>query len=104
MPSVITFTSVLGPVASVKRILKPTFWPTDVLSSSPRREAIERAAIRRGCVCPIIPRTPRPTSKQIFGNCVDFPLPVSPHTTTTGCSRIAVPISSRRPTTGSVSS
>ena len=48
--------------------------------------------------------TPRPISRQILGSCVDLPLPVSPQTTTTWCSRIAAAISSRRATTGSDSS
>ena len=42
---------------------------------------IARAAMRRGCVCPIIPSAPRPASRQIFGSCVVLPEPVAPQTT-----------------------
>ena len=45
--------------------------------------ATVRAAIRRGCVCPINPFTPRLSSRQIFGICVVLPDPVSPETITT---------------------
>ena len=31
-------------------------------------QAISRAAIRRGCVCPIMPSTPRPIDRQILGS------------------------------------
>src|SRR6266508_2891826 len=34
------------------------------------RSATVRAAIRRGWVCPIMPSTPRPSSRQIFGSWV----------------------------------
>ncbi len=64
--------------------------------SSAIRAATLRAAIRRGCVWPIRPATPRPMSRQIFGNCVDLPEPVSPQTITTWCSRMAAAMSSRR--------
>ena len=47
------------------------------------RAAVERAAIRRGWVWPIRPVDPRPSSRQIFGNCVVLPEPVSPQTITT---------------------
>jgi hypothetical protein len=59
--------------------------------------------MRRGWVWPIMPATPRPSSRQIFGNCVVLPEPVSPHTITTGFSAMARAISSRRATTGSSS-
>ena len=42
-----------------------------------------RAAILRGWVCPIVPCTPRPSSRQILGSWVVLPDPVSPATTTT---------------------
>ncbi len=41
--------------------------PSGVPSSSAMRSATVRAAIRRGCVWPMSPRTPRPSSRQIFG-------------------------------------
>jgi hypothetical protein len=44
---------------------------------------VARAAIRRGCVWPIRPVVPRPSSRQIFGICVVLPEPVSPQTMTT---------------------
>ena len=101
MPSVISFTNASGLVWSVKRTLKPTAPPTVVPSSCAMRLATARAAMRRGCVCPISPRVPRPASRQIFGSCVVLPEPVSPQTITTGCARIAAAISSARWATGS---
>ena len=65
------------------------------------RVATARAAIRRGCVWPMSPRSPRPRARQIFGSCVVLPEPVSPQTITTGCARIARAISSARCATGS---
>src|SRR6266511_3250632 len=47
-----------------------------------------------------MPRTPRPSSRQIFGSWVVLPDPVSPARTTTWWSRIAAPISSLRWLTG----
>ena len=41
--------------------------------SSAIRSASALAAIRRGWVCPIMPRTPRPICRQILGSWVDFP-------------------------------
>ena len=76
---------------------------TRAASSSAIRSATLRAAIRRGWVCPIIPCTPRPSSRQIFGSWVVLPEPVSPATTTTWWSRIAAAMSSRRWLTGSSS-
>ena len=67
------------------------------------RSATVRAAIRRGWVCPISPRTPRPSSRQIFGSWVVLPEPVSPATMTTWWSRMAAAMSSRRWLTGSSS-
>ena len=52
--------------------------------------------MRRGWVWPIRPATPRPISRQIFGNWVDLPDPVSPQTITTWWSRMAAAMSSRR--------
>ena len=87
-PSVITLTSVLAPVVSVKRILKPTFWPTDVPSSSatrrgdragrdpPRLRVADHAGRRRGrspgrfwgaasiCRCPSRRRRRRPDARE----------------------------------------
>src|SRR4029077_15924799 len=60
------------------------------------RWATVRAASRRGWVCPMVPRTPRPSSRQIFGSWVVLPDPVSPATTTTWLSRIAASRASRR--------
>ncbi len=80
-----SFTCVPGPVLSPKRILYPTLSPNGVRSSSAMRWATLRAAMRLGCVCPMSPRTPRPSSRQILGNCVVLPEPVSPQTTTTWC-------------------
>ena len=67
------------------------------------RSATVRAAIRRGCVCPIWPSRPRPRSSRIFGSWVVFPDPVSPETITTWWSRMAAAISARRAETGSSS-
>ena len=64
------------------------------------RSATVRAASRRGWVWPMVPATPRPSSRQIFGSWVVFPEPVSPATTTTWWSRMAAAISSRRWETG----
>src|SRR3954466_8235786 len=60
------------------------------------RSATVRAAMRRGCVWAIAPRTPRPSSRQTFGICVVLPEPVSPATTTTWWSRMAASRSARR--------
>jgi len=79
MPSVISLTYVFSDSESENRTLKPTIWPSGESSSSEMRFATVRAAIRRGCVWPINPATPRPNSRQIFGSCVVFPDPVSPH-------------------------
>jgi hypothetical protein len=57
--------------------------PSSLSSSCAMRAAVERAAMRRGCVWPIRPVVPRPSSRQIFGNCVVLPEPVSPQTITT---------------------
>ncbi|MNN85639.1 hypothetical protein D3C81_2029560 [compost metagenome] len=62
--------------------------------------AVDEAAIRRGCVWPIKPFWPRPSSRQIFGNWVVLPDPVSPETMITWLSIKALAISSRRPETG----
>jgi len=88
MPSVMNLTSVRSETWSVKRTWKPTSSPSGVESSSATRRATERAAMRRGCVQPIIPATPRPAARQSFGSWVVLPEPVSPATTTTGCVRI----------------
>ncbi len=69
--------------------------------SSAIRSASERAAIRRGWVCPIMPRTPRPNFRQIFGSWVDFPDPVSPATMTTWFASMAAIRSSTLALTGS---
>lgn len=104
MPSVISFTNVPSwSTWSVNRTFQPTASPSGVCSSSATRSATVRAAIRRGWVCPIMPRTPRPSSRQIFGICVVFPEPVSPATITTWWSRIASAISSFFWLTGSCS-
>ena len=84
MPSVISFTTERAPTWSWKRTLYPTSSPSPVPSSSAMRAATERAAMRRGWVCPMRPAAPRPMSSAIFGSCVVFPDPVSPHTMTTG--------------------
>ncbi len=84
MPSVISLMKVAsGFTWSVNRTFQPTDSPRGVLSSSATRSATVRAAILRGWVCPIMPRTPRPSSRQIFGIWVVFPEPVSPATMTT---------------------
>ncbi|CAM5633886.1 hypothetical protein STENM223S_00453 [Streptomyces tendae] len=84
MPSVISLMKVdCGFTWSVKRTFQPTVSPSGVSSSSATRSATVRAAIRRGWVCPIMPRTPRPSSTQIFGIWVVLPEPVSPATITT---------------------
>ncbi|MBV6408574.1 MAG: hypothetical protein EFKGCFLK_02171 [Rhodocyclaceae bacterium] len=68
------------------------------------RVAVARAAMRRGWVWPINPLEPRPSSRQIFGNCVVLPEPVSPQTMTTWLLRMASAISPRLAQTGSSSS
>jgi len=72
------------------------------LGTHPVRE--RRAAMRRGCVWPISPATPRPSSRQIFGSCVLLPLPVAPLTIVTGERAMAAAISARRACTGRLSS
>ena len=67
------------------------------------RSATVRAASRRGWVCPIAPRTPRPSSRHIFGSWVVFPEPVSPATITTWWSRTAARMSGLLATIGSSS-
>ena len=78
----------------------PTPAPTCVFNSCASRVATERAASRRGCVWPIRPRAPRPRSRQIFGNCVVLPEPVSPQTITTWFFAISSAMSARRSLTG----
>ena len=87
----------------MKRTFQPTAAPSSVSSSSAIRAATVRAASRRGWVCPIMPRTPRPSSRQILGSWVVFPEPVSPATITTWWSRIAAAMSARRALIGSCS-
>ena len=77
-------------------VIRPLEWGADIVIHS----ATARAAIRRGWVCPMVPRTPRPSSRRIFGSCVVLPEPVSPATTTTWWSRIAAAMSSRRAAIG----
>ena len=103
MPSVISLTSVSSPTWSVNRTFQPTAPPSGTSSSSEIRSATVRAAMRRGWVWPISPRTPRPSSRQILGSWVVLPEPVSPATITTWCSAIAFLISSRRWLIGSSS-
>ena len=104
MPSVISFTNVASwSTWSVNRTFQPTASPSGVFSSSAIRSATVRAAILRGWVCPIMPRTPRPSSMQILGIWVVLPEPVSPATITTWWSRIASRISSCFWLTGSCS-
>ena len=67
------------------------------------RAAVARAAIRRGCVWPMSPATPRPSSSRIFGSWVVLPEPVSPQTMTTWCWAIACAMSARLALTGSSS-
>src|SRR5207302_6015800 len=69
--------------------------PSSVFSSWATREAVARAAILRGWVCPMSPPIPRPSSRQILGSCVVLPEPVSPHTITTWCEEMALAISPR---------
>ncbi len=72
--------------------------------ASPAPPRCARPPCARRCAAAVCGRsgrsTPRPSSRQIFGSCVVLPEPVSPHTITTWCSRIARAISSRRATTG----
>ena len=67
----------------LNRTAYPTASPSGTFSSSAIRSATVRAASRRGWVWAIAPRTPRPSSRQIFGSCVVLPEPVSPATITT---------------------
>ena len=101
MPSVITLTRVpsLDLVGEADLVADGVAEP--VPSSSAIRSATVRAAIRRGWVWPIMPATPRPSSRQIFGSWVVLPEPVSPATITTWWSRMAAAISSLRWLTGS---
>ena len=78
-----SLTAVASPDLSVNLTLYPTMSPRLVWSSSAMRSATVRAAMRRGCVWPIWPAMPRPSSRQILGSCVVFPDPVSPATITT---------------------
>jgi hypothetical protein len=87
----------------VNLTFQPTAPPSGMSNSSAIRSATVRAAILLGCVCPIVPSTPRPSSRHIFGNWVVFPEPVSPATMTTWLSRIASRMSSRRAVIGSSS-
>ncbi len=103
IPSVMNLIRVSGPVSSLNLILHPTSLPHSTPSSSATRFDTLIAATRRGCVHPIIPRASGSASRHIFGNCVVFPDPVSPASTTTGFSRIAATISSRRRVIGSSS-
>ena len=78
------------------------------------RLATELAAMRRGCVWPMIWRLlggeelgsdpnfqpPRPSAKAILGNWVVLPEPVSPQTMITWCACMAAMMSSRRAETG----
>ena len=87
----------------MNRTFQPTTSPSGLPTSSAIRSATLRAAMRRGWVCPIRPRIPRPSSSAIFGSWVVFPEPVSPATTTTCESRSAAAIWSRLWLTGSSS-
>ena len=102
-PSVTNFTSVSGEVRSWKRILAPTCRPHSTPSSSASRREREVAATRRGWVTAMRASRPRPASRHILGIWVVLPEPVSPATTTTGCSRTAAWISSARRLIGSCS-
>src|SRR5712671_1414919 len=101
MPSVISFTSVPSADTSVNRTWYPTASPSGLPSSSAILIATVRAASRRGCVWPICPSTPRPSSRQILGIWVVLPDPVSPAITTTWWSRMTSAMSSLRWLTGS---
>ena len=78
-----------------QRVVADVVGEADLVADGARRAACRaprrcarrrvRAAIRRGWVWPICPRTPRPSSRQILGSCVVFPEPVSPATMTTWC-------------------
>ena len=59
-PSVMSLTRVPSPTWSVNRIFQPTTSPSGLPTSSAIRSATLRAAMRRGWVCPIRPRMPRP--------------------------------------------
>ena len=75
------------------------FW-RDRAATAAERLATERAATRRGWVWAITPSMPRPMARQIFGNCVVLPEPVSPQTITTWLREMAWASSSRFATTG----
>ena len=79
IPSVISFKKLLSIEVSAKRTWCATP-PSTERNSSDILLATEIAAKRRGWVCPIKPLIPNPASRQIFGNCVVFPEPVSPAT------------------------
>ena len=59
-----------------------------------------RAASRRGCVCAMVPRRPRPAAKQALGNWVVLPEPVSPATMSTWLRRSRSTISPMRDVMG----
>ena len=100
MPSVITFTSVRSATWSVNRTAYPTAPPNSTPSSSATRDAIVRAATRRGWVWPIMPCTPRPSWRHSFGSWVLLPEPVSPAITTTWFEASASARSSQRSAIG----
>ena len=78
------------------------FWPSGVPSSLATRAATLVAAIRRGWVTPMRPRSrPRPMASAILGSWVVLPLPVAPATITTGCCSMARVRSSTRAEIGS---
>ena len=101
MPSVMNLMTVSPVVWSAKRILQPTSRPKATFNSSATRRATEVAATRRGWVQAMRPLSPRPAARHIFGICVVLPEPVSPASTSTWCSRMAVTISSTRALMGS---
>ena len=69
-------------VWSSNRMLYPTSLPSGHPTSSLTRLATDMAATRRGCVQPIMPYRPYPSSIKYCVSCVVFPLPVSPTITT----------------------
>ena len=101
MPSVMNLMTVSREVWSAKRILQPTSRPRGTFSSSATRRATEVAATRRGCVHAILPRSPQPAARHIFGICVVLPEPVSPASTSTWCFCSRPMISSARALIGS---
>jgi len=72
MPSVITLSSVCGPVESVNRTAKPTWLPSGVPTSSAIRSATDRAAIRDHQVVVVAGETGSGKTTQLPKVCLEL--------------------------------